>query len=175
MRLLTVLLLTLYSINLYAFSLFGEETYSEPLAHPVFAKKRPPSKQNIFIFDPNRLQWAVYDTAGNRVGMGKGVGGRDFCADIGEPCRTVEGEYTVFRKEDKDCTSKTFPIDEGGGAPMPHCMFFYKGYAIHGSDNLPNKNASHGCIRVSKNAAAWINENYINPGALVIVLPYEKA
>ncbi|MBV8801622.1 MAG: L,D-transpeptidase [Gammaproteobacteria bacterium] len=139
----------------------------------VFPKKRPISERNIFIFNPNKLVWAVYDKNGDRVGIGKASGGKDYCADIHASCRTVEGEYTVFRKEDKDCTSKTFPIDEGGGAPMPHCMFFYKGYAIHGSSYIPNKNVSHGCIRVSKDAAKWMNENYIHEGSLVIVESYQ--
>ena len=103
---------------------------------------------------------------------GKGVGGKDFCPDINRPCRTIEGTYAVYRIENEDCTSKTFPIGEGGGAPMPHCMFFHKGYAIHGSNLLPDENASHGCIRVTKPAAQWMNENYLKPGALVKVLPY---
>jgi lipoprotein-anchoring transpeptidase ErfK/SrfK len=55
---------------------------------------------------------------------------------------------------------------------MPHCMFFYKGYAIHGSGNIPNENKSHGCIRITKKAAEWVSNNYINPGSLVIVMPY---
>jgi hypothetical protein len=138
----------------------------------VFEPTRHPEDENIFIFSPKYHVWAVYNKEGERVGYGKATGGRDFCADINEPCRTVEGMFTVFREEDKDCTSNTFPIDEGGGAPMPHCMFFYEGYAIHGSKNLSDSNVSHGCIRVSEAAAQWINKNYIHEGSYVLVLPY---
>lgn len=150
---------------------FALSTYQETLNKPVFPEHLESPKTTLFIFDPSNLQWAVYDTNGNRIGLGKAVGGKDFCPDINKPCRTVEGSYTVFRAGDHDCTSKTFPIDEGGGAPMPHCVFFYKGYAIHGSDHLPDYNASHGCIRVRKQAAEWIS-NYINVGSTVVVLPY---
>ena len=153
---------------------FNNPTYNEAVANPVFSKQADPSQKNVFIFDPKNLQWAVYDKNGDRVGIGKGVGGKDFCPDINKPCRTVEGTYTIFRTENKECTSKTFPVDEGGGAPMPHCMFFYKGYAIHGSNNLPNNNASHGCIRISKSAAEWMNTYYIQPGSMVVVLPYKS-
>jgi hypothetical protein len=152
---------------------FGNATYYEAaLNNSLFPPNRLPLGRNVFIFDPHHLIWAIYNKEGARVGLGPAAGGKDYCPDIKKLCRTVVGSFTVFRTEDKNCTSKTFPIDEGGGAPMPHCMFFHKGYAIHGSSSPLNKNASHGCIRVSKKAAAWMNENYITPGAVVIVLPY---
>jgi len=36
-------------------------------------------------------------------------------------------------------------------APMPHSIFFYHGYAIHGTTEVRNlgRPASHGCIRLS--------------------------
>jgi lipoprotein-anchoring transpeptidase ErfK/SrfK len=35
-------------------------------------------------------------------------------------------------------------------APMPHSIFFYGGYAIHGTDQLKSlgRPASHGCVRL---------------------------
>jgi lipoprotein-anchoring transpeptidase ErfK/SrfK len=173
----TILLLT--AMNTMASDLmsvvkrFYTADYEEPIKNTTFPETRPASKANVFIFDPQHFVWAVYNKNGRRVGFGKASGGGDYCKDINKPCRTVEGEFTVFRKEDADCTSKTFPIDEGGGAPMPHCMFFYKGYAIHGSNHVTSTNKSHGCIRVTPKAAEWINTNYIDPGSLVIVLPYD--
>jgi lipoprotein-anchoring transpeptidase ErfK/SrfK len=180
MRLAIFILIIFFSKTLMGlptsdkFSSYSSTYEEDNVDKTIFPEKRLPNERNIFIFDPNKLAWAVYDKGGKRVGIGKAAGGKDYCADIHEPCRTVEGEYTVFRKEDKDCTSKTFPIDEGGGAPMPHCMFFYKGYAIHGTRYVPDKNVSHGCIRVSKRAAKWMNETYIHEGSLVIVKPYEE-
>src|SRR5689334_784597 len=79
-----------------------------------FPVSREPLNRNVFIFDPQKHIWAVYDKEGELVGAGKGSGGKDYCPDIGESCRTVVGKFTVFRREAADCTSKTFPIDEGG-------------------------------------------------------------
>jgi lipoprotein-anchoring transpeptidase ErfK/SrfK len=42
-------------------------------------------------------------------------------------------------------------------APMPHSIFFYHGFAIHGTNEVRNlgRPASHGCIRLSpQNASA---------------------
>jgi len=183
MRILTFVILISFSLYAHAensvvhffSSFFSSPTYfEENINSDIFPKDRASMGKNMFVFDPNHLMWAVYNKHGMKVGAGKASGGKDYCPDIDKPCRTVEGAFSVFRKEDEDCTSKTFPIDEGGGAPMPHCMFFHEGYAIHGSDNVPKKNISHGCIRVTKKAAEWINSNYINIGSTVVVLPYDQ-
>jgi lipoprotein-anchoring transpeptidase ErfK/SrfK len=45
-------------------------------------------------------------------------------------------------------------------APMPHAIFFYYGFAIHGTNETRElgKPASHGCIRLSRaNAATLFN------------------
>ncbi len=175
---ISIFLILLFSnshANTFFDTFFKDKNYYEIKPdNSIFPATRIPEGRNVFIFDPIHRQWAVYNKEGKQVGLGHAAGGKDYCPDIKKPCRTVVGEFTVFRTEDANCTSKTFPIDEGGGAPMPHCMFFYKGYAIHGSTSALNKNASHGCIRVSKKAAAWINTNYISPGSIVRVSPYEE-
>jgi lipoprotein-anchoring transpeptidase ErfK/SrfK len=151
-------------------------TYEEPdIDSTFFQLERSPEQENIFIFSPKKHLWAVYDKNGKRMGLGQATGGKDYCSDTKEPCRTVTGKFQVFRKNDEDCTSNTFPIDEGGGAPMPFCIFFHKGYAIHGSNHVTHENISHGCIRVTQNAAKWISENYIHHGSYVLVLPYEQS
>lgn len=45
-----------------------------------------------------------------------------------------------------------------GGAPMPHSIFFYKGYAIHGTTEIRSlgRPASHGCIRLHPSNAATL-------------------
>jgi len=42
------------------------------------------------------------------------------------------------------------------GSPMPHSVFFYKGYAIHGTEHVRQlgRPASHGCIRLHPSHAA---------------------
>lgn len=44
------------------------------------------------------------------------------------------------------------------GSPMPHSIFFKKGYAIHGSYETKHlgRPASHGCIRLHPSAAAQL-------------------
>jgi lipoprotein-anchoring transpeptidase ErfK/SrfK len=51
-------------------------------------------------------------------------------------------------------------------------MFFSKHYAIHGSPDVPNRNASHGCIRVKPRDAAWLHRHFIRMGTKVIVKSY---
>jgi hypothetical protein len=43
-------------------------------------------------------------------------------------------------------------------SPMPHSMFYYGGYAIHGTmeENHLGRPASHGCVRVSRADAAYL-------------------
>jgi hypothetical protein len=45
-----------------------------------------------------------------------------------------------------------------GNAPMPHSIFFYGQYAIHGTTAVGNlgRPASHGCIRISPANAAML-------------------
>lgn len=42
------------------------------------------------------------------------------------------------------------------GSPMPHSVFFYRGYAIHGTNHVKSlgRPASHGCIRLHPSNAA---------------------
>jgi hypothetical protein len=58
-------------------------------------------------------------------------------------------------------------------APMPHSVFFYQGYAIHGTDAVSRlgRIASHGCVRLSPaNAAklyAMVQKNMANTRIVV--------
>ena len=38
-------------------------------------------------------------------------------------------------------------------------MYFYRGFAIHGSPSVPPWPASHGCIRITRADAAWMIAN----------------
>lgn len=125
----------------------------------------------VFVFSPRSRAWAAYDSSGRRVSYGKANGGADYCSDVGRACRTPSGHFRVQRKGSADCRSGKFPLPNGG-APMPYCMFFRGGYAIHGSPSISNVNGSHGCIRVSNSAAAWLHRYFIRHGTKVIVLSY---
>lgn len=130
-----------------------------------------PSGQKHFIFDPRQLKWYAYNQNGNLVASGRASGGRGYCPDIGRSCRTPVGSFSVHHKGSAYCKSSKYPVGRGG-APMPYCMFFRGGYAIHGSPDVPSHNASHGCIRVLPSAARWLHGNFIDYGTKVIVKPY---
>jgi len=142
-----------------------------------FEPYREPTNRKVIVFDPKNLAWGAYDEEGVLVNWGAASGGKGWCPDVGRSCRTVVGDYYVFRKQGSECKSTEFPIEEPG-APMPYCMHFYRGYAIHGSSFVPGYNASHGCIRVFEGDARWLNEQFIDlPGSgrrptTVITMPY---
>ncbi len=130
-----------------------------------------PPGEKMFVFSPRHKAWAAYDAEGRRLAGGRANGGADYCADVGRRCRTPVGTFRVRSKGSPGCTSSKFPVGRGG-APMPYCMFFRGGYAIHGSPYISNVNGSHGCIRVTTSAAAWLHSDFIGPGTKVKVLPY---
>lgn len=137
-----------------------------------FPATRAATGRKVFIFDPKATAWAAYDAQGNRVQTGSASGGKDFCEDIGRPCRTVTGTFRVYSKKGAACTSSLYPIETNGGAKMPYCMHFHGGYSIHAAYEVPSWNASHGCVRVLPSAAKWLNENFIDIGTTVVVKPY---
>lgn len=126
---------------------------------------------NTFVFNPNTLSWKAINANGTVIRTGRGSGGKKYCADIRRGCKTPSGVYSVISKGGSGCRSSRYPVGRGG-APMPYCMFFSKYYAIHGSYDLPNHNASHGCVRVSPKDASWLSHNFIKIGTKVIIKPY---
>jgi lipoprotein-anchoring transpeptidase ErfK/SrfK len=67
---------------------------------------------------------------------------------------TPRGSYGVTR------TAKVYYSKKYDNAPMPNSVFFYGGYAIHGTYHVANlgRPASHGCVRLAPaNAAAFYN------------------
>jgi L,D-transpeptidase ErfK/SrfK len=142
-----------------------------------FPFKIPSQGSKIIIIDLSLLAWGAYDDEGNLVRWGPASGGRNWCYDINASGKTVIGQFQIYDVRGIDCVSTKFPVDkEGGGAPMPYCMFFQGGYALHGSDEVPGYNASHGCVRVFIEDAKWLNESFVKtPGRTkVVVLPYEE-
>lgn len=129
------------------------------------------AQANTFVFNPNTLTWKAINDSGKVVRSGKASGGRHYCPDIHRGCKTPSGVFHVISKGGQGCKSSRFPIGRGG-SPMPWCMFFSKYYAIHGSYEVPNYNASHGCIRVTPSDANWLSHHFVKIGTKVIVKPY---
>ena len=126
---------------------------------------------NEVVFNPRALQWKAINEDGKVVRTGRASGGRGYCPDIKRSCRTPTGTYSVISKSGPDCRSSRYPVGRGG-APMPYCMFFSRYYAIHGSYEVPHRNASHGCIRVVPSDARWLSKNFVHIGTKIVVKPY---
>lgn len=112
--------------------------------------------------------FGAYDKEGYLVHWGAISGGRGWCADAGQECKTATGEYRIFRKQGPGCVSVKFPLTTGGGAPMPYCMHYYRAFALHGS-TLPGYHASHGCVRLFFEDAKWLNKNFVDLGTKIFV------
>lgn len=138
-----------------------------------------PYGEKVIVVDPNVHEWGAYSPDGKLLNSGAATAGSDWCSDIGSSCRTKIGSFRIYSLGDSDCYSKKFPVPNGG-APMPYCMFFNGGQAIHGSDEVVSSNASHGCVRVHVDDAAWLRFNFVDGpnkannfrGTLVVVRPY---
>ena len=127
--------------------------------------------RNAFVFNPRTHRWHAYNHRGKVIKSGRASGGATYCRDVGRACRTPTGSYRIISKRGASCRSSRYPRGRGG-APMPYCMFFSKLYAVHGSYDVPNRNASHGCIRVTPSAARWLSRNFLHIGTRVIVKSY---
>jgi hypothetical protein len=143
---------------------------------PKYVFVAPPEKinqTNIINVNLAHGTWGAYDAEGKLVHSGHVSGGKSFCPDINKKCKTVTGTYTIYTKKGADCKSKIFPVGKGG-APMPYCMFFQGGFALHGSNAVPNYNASHGCVRMSPADAKWLNQNFVSVGSTRVNVTYDK-
>lgn len=128
------------------------------------------SDKNLVKVDLGKRAWGAYDSNGNLIKWGSASGGQAYCADIGKSCKTVTGTFTFYSKKGPNHKSNQFPVPKGG-APMPYCMHFQGGYALHGG-NVPDFNASHGCIRVPVREAQWLNQNFVDVGKTRISISY---
>lgn len=143
-----------------------------------FPNKIEGETEKQIIVDQDKLAWAAYDEHGQLIKWGPIASGSDKCSDSAKACRTLTGIYRIFSKENENCRSDVFPIGKGG-APMPYCMYFHKGFAMHGSADMPGYRASHGCVRMFTRDAKWLNQEFTetsnesngNMGTKVVVRP----
>lgn len=117
--------------------------------------------EKLIIVDQNRIAWGAYTPQGDLVRWGPLSSGKDYCPDVKRSCRTITGIFYVFHKKGVKCKSNIFPVGRGGSI-MPYCMFFYKGYALHGSNEVFGYRESHGCVRLFTRDAKWLNENFVS-------------
>ncbi|CAN5195156.1 hypothetical protein BH10PSE19_BH10PSE19_06000 [soil metagenome] len=158
-------------IQFFIINIFVIFSHSAAAKDSPFSSQINTSGEKVVIFSPKAKAWAAYDREGDLVRWGRASGGSDWCNDIHRPCHTPAGVFRVYSIGDKSCISNRFPLPKGG-APMPECMHFNGPYALHGSNDVPNHNASHGCVRLPVHDAKWLNHNFVNIGTKVIVKPY---
>lgn len=120
-----------------------------------------PEGEKQVIIDQDKLAWGAFDKDGKLVKWGPISSGRDRCSDAAQSCRTMTGIFRIFSKENERCRSNVYPIGRGG-AKMPFCMYFHKGFAMHGSPDIPGYRASHGCVRMFTRDAEWLNHNFVD-------------
>ena len=97
------------------------------------------SKQKIFAIEDNKIVIC------SKISSGK------------KGHETITGDFKVIYK-DKDHKSNIYPKKKNGGAKMPYTIMFHNGgYAIH-SGYVPNRRASHGCVRVPRMKAKELFE-----------------
>ncbi len=135
-----------------------------------FPRRIEPRGRNVLLINLRLQAFGAYDGYGRLLHWGPVSGGKGWCPDVGRRCGTPRGKFKINSKGGPGCVSSKYPIGRGG-APMPYCMFFYGGYAMHGSC-LPGYQASHGCIRMFTEDARWLNRHFVRRGrngTLVIV------
>jgi lipoprotein-anchoring transpeptidase ErfK/SrfK len=131
------------------------------------------TSEKTIVVDPRVHVWGAYDEQGELVKSGIASAGSDYCHDLGRPCHTHTGSFRVQSLGGPDCVSHIFPVGIGG-APMPYCMFFNSGQALHGvpPSEVGEGNFSHGCVRMHVSDAEWIRYDFANIGTKVIIRPY---
>lgn len=140
---------------------------------PFHSQIEAPGKKVIIVSLPE-LAWGAYNQYGTLENWGPVSGGRGYCPDINRGCNTPAGHFSIYTKQGARCVSTKFPVGVGG-APMPYCMFFKGGFALHGSYEVPGYNASHGCVRLFVNDAKWLNEDFTAGEDPVSVIIYRKS
>lgn len=124
-------------------------------------------EKTIYV-SQKKLAWGAYDEQGELIWWGPISSGSAHCPGVFGGCTTPTGAFRIIRKQDIECVSTAFPMrsdGNNGGAAMPFCMHFFRGYALHGSETVPGYRDSHGCVRLFTEDARWLNEEFVNlPG-----------
>lgn len=102
-------------------------------------------RQVLFLYDANNLKTILNVSSGSN---------ERFCSEGW--CRyavTPPGSFTVYEKRSG---WETGPLGS-----LYNAQYFNGAIAIHGSRSVPAYPASHGCIRISMNAAEWFPDELI--------------
>jgi N-acetylmuramoyl-L-alanine amidase len=78
-----------------------------------------------------------------------GVVRRAVHVSSGALSATPEGRFTIVRRM-RESWSRPFRVW------LPYALYFHRGLAIHGFPSVPDRPASHGCIRIPVEDAAFV-------------------
>ncbi|PHQ79297.1 MAG: L,D-transpeptidase [Coxiella sp. (in: Bacteria)] len=134
-----------------------------------FPQHRDTDGHRLLYVDLGVFAFAAYNKHGSLMFWGPAAGGKPWCEDTKDSCSTATGDFHVFKIKGEDCQSGTYPMETKGGAPMPYCMYYHKGFAIHGSTLSGFINRSRGCVRLFDDDAKWLNQQFVQLGTEVIV------
>lgn len=143
--------------------------FSNYLNYAPFPTQIEPSGEKTIHISKELLAFGAYDTDGSLVYWGPVSTGKKYCPDIGRGCATPKGSYHIQSKEGAECFSTKYPVGKGG-APMPYCMFFHRGYALHGSYDVPGYHDSHGCVRLFVKDAKWLNQEFSHDSSVRVIV-----
>lgn len=125
--------------------------------------------QRVILIDLSDLAFGAYNESGALEHWGPISPGKQYCPDTGRRCATPTGIYSIYTKRGAGCKSSKYPVGKGG-APMPYCMFFKGGYALHGSPTVPGHSDSHGCVRLFTEDAGWLNKEFVHGHQVKVII-----
>jgi hypothetical protein len=153
------------------------------LAYRPFPGRMKAFGSRFVVVDLKILAWAAYMVvAGSQdavlVRWGVANGGSKICKETGRlECKTHPGLHQILRLHGPGKRSDLYPIDcadkKSCGHQMPHYMPFHRdGTGLHGDRWLVGRNASHGCTRMLRVDAKWLNQQFAYVGMPVLVENY---
>jgi L,D-transpeptidase ErfK/SrfK len=126
--------------------------------------------KKLLLVDLRVFAFGAYNAQGNLEFWGPASGGKSWCNELNRSCKTLAGDFRIFRIQGEACKSSAFPINSNGGASMPYCMHYFRGFALHGAILSGFKHHSHGCIRLFEDDVKWLNYNFVSRGTRIIVM-----
>ncbi|MGQ0615434.1 MAG: L,D-transpeptidase family protein [Acidimicrobiia bacterium] len=138
----------------------GPDTLAQMLA-PTGAGARDSGRAHIEIDLDRQIMFAVAgDGSATIINVSTGTGERYRDNGVSGVAITPTGGFVVERR-----------IEGFHQAPLGTLyrpLFFYQGWAVHGSSNVPGYPASHGCVRTSNVDQDYLWDLYPNGSEVVI-------
>ena len=156
--LICLMLLFSFSSHAQLYEISGSPYATEgaPLPELIHA-----NGEKTILVDPGEHAFGAYASNGQLIRWGIATAGASQCAGTNDSCRTKTGQFRIYSLGDGGCAS-----DKYDGAPMPYCMFFNGGQALHGSSAVQFDNISHGCIRLHVDDAKWLRYHFVEGPSL---------